>query len=407
MAYCWPAGTAFTRMDVAVEDRACPVCACSMHVCDHRSHHLWTLQGPTQVVNRLGRCPEPSCASRGRPFSPAADLSISMPRWGLGWEGLCWLGHRRFARHWSGPQLRAACKDTDQIRLSDAAITHALGLSHTRLAARQQAPARLAEAYRESASLVLTSDGGQPDKGQETWSGVRERTRKRVWCAEPVLSRAEQEGHRGIVRARQWAQRWGKPVRAWMSDKQEAFVKAIATECPGIPPRDGHNHVVRAVAKPVLAMDRPAQVTMRSTGRGVRASERRVWAERRPAVAPQSPPPPAPPKSAAPPNAAAPASATPAQAATPESCVASAGGLGQPASALEATGVAPAEDPEVEDEAGEVVRSDGAAVRGMLNESPGGPLPPPGVRLSAALQEVHDSRAHTLGAKKGGRPSPW
>lgn len=111
---------------------------------------------------------------------------------------------------------------------------------------------------------------------------VRELTSKRVWCAEPVLSRAEQEVHRVIVLARPWAERVAKPVRAWMSDKQDAFVKAIATALPGIPHRDCHNHFVRDVAKPVLDMDRQAKVTMRSTGRGVRAIERRVLAERRP-----------------------------------------------------------------------------------------------------------------------------
>src|SRR5437764_2125368 len=78
-----------------------------MHVCDHRYHALWTFEGPTQVVNRLVRCPDTSCQSRGRTFSPEAELSISMPRWCMGWDVLCWLGHRRFARHWSVPQLRA------------------------------------------------------------------------------------------------------------------------------------------------------------------------------------------------------------------------------------------------------------------------------------------------------------
>jgi hypothetical protein len=91
-----------------------------------------------------------------------------MPRWCLGWDVLCWLGHRRFARHWSVSQLRAALKDTHQIQLSDDAITHSIGLYQTMLAARQQDPARLAEAYRDSASLVLTIDGLQPEKGQET-----------------------------------------------------------------------------------------------------------------------------------------------------------------------------------------------------------------------------------------------
>ena len=273
------------------------------------------------------------------------------------------------------------------------------------LAARQQDPERLAEAYRDIASLVLTIDGLQPEKGHETLSVVRELTRKRVWFAEPLLSSAEQEVHRVIVLARQWAERLGKPVRAWMSDKQDAFVKAIATEFPGIPHRYCQNHFVRDLAKPVLDMDSQAKVTMRSKVRGLRAIERRVLAERRQAVAPQSPPPPAPSKSAATPNAA-PASATPAKAATPEPCVSSAGGLVQTDSALEATGVATAEEPEVEDEAGEVVLGYCAAVRGILNESQGGPLHPPGVRMSAALQEVRDSLEHNLGAKKGGLPSP-
>src|SRR6476620_4356673 len=108
MASRWPAGTTCKRMELDVQDRACPVCGRDMHVCDHRYHHLWTLQGPTQVVNRLVRGPDASCASRGRTLSPEAAWSIRRPRWCLGSEGLCWLGHRRFARHGSVPQLRAA-----------------------------------------------------------------------------------------------------------------------------------------------------------------------------------------------------------------------------------------------------------------------------------------------------------
>ena len=108
MAYRWPAGTVFNRLTLDVEDRSCPVCRRAMHVCDHRYHHLWTFQGATQVINRLVRCPDPSCESRGRTFSPAAALSISMPRWCLGWEVVCWLGHRRLARPWSVPPRRLA-----------------------------------------------------------------------------------------------------------------------------------------------------------------------------------------------------------------------------------------------------------------------------------------------------------
>lgn len=405
MAYRWPAGTAFKRITLDVEDCWCPACDRHMHVCDHRYHHLWTLEGPTQVVNRLVRCPDASCESRGRTFSPEAELSLSMPRWCLGWDVLCWLGHRRFARHWSVPQLRLELKETHQIRVSDDAIARYIGLYQTMLAARQQDPERLAEAYKDIEALVLTIDGLQPEKGHETLYVVRELTRKRVWFAEPLLSSAEQEVHRVIVLARQWAERLAKPVRAWMSDKQEAFVKAIATEFPGIPHRYCQNHFVRDLAKPVLDMDSQAKVTMRSKVRGLRAIERRVLDERRQAAASASPPPPAAPQGAALSTAAPPASATPAQAATPAPCASSAGGVLHTDSALEATSLATAEAPEIEDEAGEVVLGYCAAVRGILNDSQGGPLHPPGVRMSEALQNVRDSLARNLGAKKGGRPS--
>src|SRR2546427_11235100 len=204
-----------------------------------------------------------------------------MPRGCIGWDVLCWLGHRRFARHWSVPQLRLELKDTHQIALSDDAIEHYIGLYQTMLAACQQAPDRLADAYRDIASLVLTIDGLQPEKGHETLYVVRELMSKRVWFAEPLLSSATQEVQRLIVLARQWADRLAKPVRGWMSDKQDAFVTAIATEFPGIPHRYCQNHFLRDVAKPVLDMDSQTKVKMRRKVRGLRTIERRVLEERR------------------------------------------------------------------------------------------------------------------------------
>jgi hypothetical protein len=348
------------------------------------------------VVTRLVHGPDASCKSRGRPFSPEAELSISRPRWCIGWDVLCWLGHRRFARHWSVPQLRAEFKDTPQSTLSDDAIAHYIGLYQTMLAARQPDPERLAEDYRDSEALVLTLDGLQPEKGHETLYVVRELMSKRVWFAEPLLSRATQEGQRVIVLARQWAERLAKPVRGGMSDKQEAVVTAIAAAFPGIPHRYCHNHFLRDVAKPVLAMDSRAKVKRRRKVRGLRAIERCVLAERRQATASE----PTPPHETSQ-AAEAPLSALPAAAALVP-CASSAGGVVRTDSPLEATSGAAAGEPVVEDEAGEVVLGYCAAVRGILTDSQGGPLHPPGVRMSEALQEVRDARERNLQAKQGG-----
>jgi hypothetical protein len=253
------------------------------------------------------------------------------------------------------------------------------------LAARQHDPEQLAEVYRNIGSLVLTIDGLQPEKGHETLYVVRELMRKRVWFAEPLLSSATQEVRRLIILARQWAEHVGKPVRAWMSDKQDAFVTAIADEFVGVPHRYCHNHFLRDVAQPVLDMDSQAKVKMRSKVRGLRAIERRVLADRRQA-APPDPPLQSPPGDDTP-------LIDPSEAATAAPCAP--GTLG-----LATMGSAP-----VEDAAGEVVLGYCAAVRGILNDSQGGPLRPPGLRMREALQDVRDSLDRNLQAQKGGLQS--
>jgi hypothetical protein len=396
MAYRWPAETVFTRIDLDVEERSCPICDRAMYVCDHRYHHLWTLAGPTQVVNRLVRCPDPTCDSRGRTLSPEAELSISMPRWCMGWDVLCWLGHRRFARHWSVPQLRAELQDTYHIRLSDDALASYLGRYQTMLAARQQDPERLADDYRDIASLVLTIDGLQPEKGHETLYVVRELRRKRVWFAEPLLSSATQEVQRVIVLARQWAERLAKPVGVWMSDKQDAFVQAIGTEFPNTPHRYCQNHFLRDLAKPVLELDSQTKVKMRRKVRGLRTIERRVLEGRRRTAALGPSPAPGPLQADETPRVALP------EALAPEACARHDLGAGQTANALDPTAWAVIGPADVEDEAGEVVLGYCAAVRGILNDDQGGPLHPPGLRMSEALQEVRASLDRNLEAKKGG-----
>ena len=396
MAYRWPAGTVFTRIDLDVEERSCPGCDRDMHICDHRYHHLWTLAGPTQVVNRLVRCPDPTCDSRGQTFSPEGELSISMPRWCMGWDVLCWLGHRRFARHWSVPHLRAELQDTYHIGLSDDAIASYLGRYQTMLAARQQDPARLADDYRDIATLVLTIDGLQPEKGYETLYVVRELRRKRVWFAEPLLSSATHEVRRVIALARQWAERLDKPIGVWMSDKQDAFVQAIGMEFPHTPHRYCQNHFLRDVAKPVLERDSQAKVKRRSKVRGLRTIARRVLAARRRTAALEPAPAPGPLQADKPPRVDI------SEAAAPEAWARSDLDPGQTANTLATAAWAATGAPDVKDEAGEVVLGYCAAVRGILNDDQGGPLHPPGLRMSEALQEGRAALDRNLDAKKGG-----
>jgi hypothetical protein len=144
-------------------------------------------------------------------------------------------------------------------------------------------------------------------------------------------------------------------------------------------------------------MDSRAKVKMRRKVRGLRAIERRVLEAHRPTAPPEPTPSDERSKTDAPPLVAAAVAAAPW---TPSDR-----GLPTTDSAVEATGVATTEEALVKAEAGEVVLGYCAAVRGILNDSQGGPLHPPGLRMREALQDVRDSLERNLQAKKGGMQS--
>src|SRR6266702_2271326 len=372
MRHSWPEDTQFTRVVLEVEDNVCAVCGAALHICDHRWHRIFTLQGPVEVVCKLAHCSDRHCAAHAKTRSPYAETALTLPWWLIGWDVFCWVGHRRFARHWFVPQIRSALADTYQIPLSADAIEDAVRRSQTMLAARQPDPQVVAAAYRHVAALVVSIDGLQPEKGHETLYVVRELHAKRIWFAEALLSRSADEGHRLLIQARAWATRLGLPVHLWLSDKHDAFVTGIAAEFPGVPHRYCVNHFLRDLAKPMLEADRHAKVTMRRKVRGLRAIEREVLQQRRriagepPAVAPV-PTPPAPPP---------------------------------PAHQL-AKAVPVATDPPAE--AGAVVLDDCSAVRGIRNDDQGGPFQPPGLRMAEALGDVRASLQRNLDTNRGGR----
>jgi hypothetical protein len=383
MRFRWPKDTEFRRLVLDVEQGSCGECGHTLRLCDHRIHRIYTLAGPVELCCRLTRCPGPSCPSRARTFSPEVEPSLALPWWLVGWDVFCWMGHRRFARHWSIPQLRAELLDTYHIRLSEDAIADYLRRYQVLVAARQQDLGRLRRAYHGVADLWLSIDGLQPEKGHETLSAVRELRAGRIWFAQALLSSNTDEVRRLLARARAWAQSLGKPVRLWVSDKQDAFVKGIRSEFPGVPPRYCVNHFLRDLAKPTLEQDSHAKVQMRKKVRGLRGIERAVLsAQQADAKAALS-------QGVAP--EVAETAATRAAGATRPSGDAAAARPGDTAGA-----------PVGPDDAGQVVLDYRCAVRGILNDDQGGPLHPPGLRMAQALTEVRASLGRVLALNKPG-----
>src|SRR5947208_16552362 len=355
MPHHWPEDTDFALLELDALDRNCPVCGHLMYICDHRHRHFFTLDGPVHLVCKLNHCPDPRCPGHSTTKSPELEPTIALPGWGIGWDAFCWIGHRRFSRHWSIPQIRGELHDSFAIDLTEPGIAQYIRRYQTMLAARQQDPDALRQHYHGVDSIILSIDGLQPEKGHETLYVVRELTGKRVWFAEALLSATADEVRRLITKSKEWAESLGKPVALWLSDKQDAFVTGIAAELPEVPHRYCDNHFLRDLAKPVLEADSHAKVQMRKKVRGLRGIERSVL-ERRQESAPE--------------------------------------GSSRVADKAEAA---------IEgDPAGDVGLDYCATVRGILNNDQGGPLHPPGLQMAGALDEVRQSIGRNLGARKGG-----
>jgi hypothetical protein len=355
MPHHWPEATDFALWELDVLDRDCPACGHRMHICDHRYRHFFTLDGPVELVCKLNHCPHPCCPGHAKTKGPEVEPTLALPGWGIAWDVFSWIGHRRFSRHWSIPQIRSELLDSFAIDLTEPGISNYIRRYQAMLAARQQDPEALRRHYQGTEALILSIDGLQPEKGHETLYVVRELTGKRVWFAEALLSATAAEVGRLIAQARQWAEALGKPVALWVSDKQDAFVTGIATAFPGGPHRYCANHFLRDLAQPVLEADSHAKVQMRQKVRGLRGIERSVLERRQESV--------------------------------PE---------GSPPAAHEVEVTAP------DDPAGDVILEYCAAVRGIVNNDQGGPLHPPGLEMSDALGEVRQSIGRNLAAKKGG-----
>ena len=366
MPHRWPADTDFRLWELDMLDRDCASCRRMMHICDHRYRHFYTLEGPVELVCKLNHCPNPDCPGHAKTKSPEMEATIALPAWAIGWDVFCWIGHRRFSRHWSIPQIRHELSDSYAIELTEPCIALYVQRYQTMLAARQQDFEAMRRQYEGVDDIILTIDGLQPEKGHETLYVVRELTQKRVWFAEPLLSATAPEVQRLIAQAKQWAEILGKRVILWVSDKQDAFVTGIAAEFPEVPHRYCDNHFLRDAAKPVLDADSHAKVQMRKKVRGLRGIERSVLKQqRRQRIKEESQ-------------------------ALPQSSI-----------VIEAVNADNAPLAE-EEPAGDVILEYCAVVRGILNDDQGGPLHPPGLRMAEALGEVRDSIQRNLDEKKGG-----
>ncbi len=156
MSYKWAANTEFREVTLEVLERTCPKCQYPRVIESRRKRRFFTCEGPVHLTCQLCRCSNPDCPEHKTLVSPEAEMRLALPYCVLGWDVLCWLGHRRFARHWSVPQIRQELKDRFAIPLSEDAIEQYVFRYQGMVAAEQQDPEEFKRAYQGVKGVALS-----------------------------------------------------------------------------------------------------------------------------------------------------------------------------------------------------------------------------------------------------------
>lgn len=349
MGRAWNESIEFKTIEINFEKGICTLCGSKLYVGVKGDRRIYTLGSPVRFKRKRAHCANPKCANSQRQLQPDEERDLALPRWKIGWDVFCWIGFRRFKRHWSVPQICEELRDSFSIDLSPDAIESYVLQYQVMVAARHQDIHRLCAAYDGIDKVVLSIDGLQPEKGHETLYVVRELRLGRVWFAEPLVSSSNAELNRLLQRAKNLCEEIGVEAIGWVSDKQSSIVRSVKEVFPGRPHRYCDNHFVRDAAKPITDLDSQGKVKMRSRVRGLRTIEQEV---------------------------------------------------------LEASRLSP-KDEKVSPQACKIVMTYCSAVRGILNHNEGGPLQPAGYKMRNALQEIKDSLSRLLDRKIDAPIDPW
>src|SRR5918997_576624 len=150
-----------------------------------------TLSGPIRLTHCGYRCPSPDCPSARRSYRSAAADALALPGFTFGLDIVILVGHLRLAQHQTLDQthqvLQTRLDPFDQT-ISRREISYLFDAYTTLVRATHEVADDTAwhEQVRRNGGLIISIDGIQPDKGNETVYLVRDVLTGRLLAAEHV-----------------------------------------------------------------------------------------------------------------------------------------------------------------------------------------------------------------------------
>jgi len=256
------------------EQKKCPYCQQKLR----RSHTAWnkkiaTLKEVVHVWSMAYRCENSNCPKQGVHYKSAEAEAISMKHSPYGFDVVCLVGELRFKRHMTRKEIADELNGRG-VKASERSAQNLYERYQTLLAASLTEHTRkvLAEVTEQNGGIILSMDGVQPEKGNETLYVIREVFSGTVLVAKNMKSGSSAELQMLI----QPIIDLGFPIVGIISDGQQSIRLAMETLLPDVPYQYCQYHYLKDIAKPIVDVDRKLKTELKKSMRGIRDVERKI-----------------------------------------------------------------------------------------------------------------------------------
>lgn len=255
----------------------CPACQSKLEYCHTVSKKtISTLSGVKTIVNMGYRCSNTDCEQASTVFRSAQAEHLSVKHITYGTDVLAFVGELRFKEHKTRVEIMNILNDHGVV-VSERHVQK-LYERYTvllRASAEENSKKILKETVVAHGGIILSMDGVQPEKGNETLYVIREVLSGTILAAKNVKSSSTEE----LMEFIKPVLEYGFPIIGFVSDGQKSIRLAFEKLSPKTPYQYCQFHYLKDIAKPVVDKDRKLKTNIKKKLRGFREIEKKAQTE--------------------------------------------------------------------------------------------------------------------------------
>jgi len=246
-----------------------------------------TLQEVIRLIHAGYRCPDPQCPGHQRTYRSSAADALALPGFTYGLDIVLLVGQLHLGKHQTVDEIHEELLERLAplgVRISRREIWYLFEAYCTLL--RESLEVKEDQEWlaqvKKNGGIIVSVDGIQPDKGNETIYLVRDALTGRVLTAEQVTS-SETAVMKALLAP---VVALGVPVLGTITDAQESELQAVEQLWPDVPHQVCQFHALREASRPGFNVDRKIKTAMRKQLQPKVREVRKQLKEQLPQVAP-------------------------------------------------------------------------------------------------------------------------